>query len=127
MIDIIPATQDLVDRFVYPAAKADGAQGVFNATQIILKDDEVVGYLSINAVPTILCWLHKTKMHASDSFIVKMFFENYVRNVCGSDIVILPCPQSSPLYPYMTKLGYSECPGDVLFIKNLQKNVNSIK
>ncbi len=127
MLDIIPATQELVDKLVYPAAKADGAQGVFNATQVVVKNNEVVGYLSIDAVPTVLCWLHKTKMQARDSMFVKTFVENHVRNTCKSNIVIFPCPRTSPLFPYLSKLGYSECPGDVVFLKNLTINEFTIK
>ncbi len=118
-LHIIPATQDLVDRLVVPAAKADGVVGVFCATQVLVKNNEVVGYLSINAVPTVLCWLHKTKMYIRDSIAVGSFIENYVQNVCNSNLVIVPSPSNGPLSKYLKRVGYAECEGDVVFMKNL--------
>jgi hypothetical protein len=121
-VSIIPATQEIVDRLVAPAARADGS-AVFNATQVVIKNKEVVGYLSIGAVPTTLCWLHKTKMQVRDSLAVNSFIENYVRNVCNSNIVIFPCHKSSPLYEYMTRVGYVASPEDVMFYKDLTKTI----
>jgi hypothetical protein len=117
-LHIMPASQQLVEDYVYPEAEKDH-HGVINATQVVVKDGEVIGYLSIGAVPAVYMWLHTKKTMPRDTQVIVSFIESHVLATTGNDKLIMPCQSSSPLYPYLARVGYIESDYDHVFFKNL--------
>lgn len=87
-------------------------------THIVVKDDLVAGYLSLGLVPMVMLWFHSAVMKARDSLTVAQVFENVLR-AQGETAVAVPVPESSTLYPYMTKLGYVDAGTVHVFVKKL--------
>lgn len=91
------------DELVANAAK-DEHSGVYFPTHVSVKNNEIVGYLSIG-LPTVLCWQHREKIGAVDSLRVLGFLEGAL---CNSSAIIIPCDEKSPYNNLLPKAGYVE-------------------
>lgn len=85
-------------------AKADD-HAVLYPTHIVERDDQMLGYLSIANVPTVLVWLDSTRAVIRDSHAVMNFYENVISDR-GGQAVIVPCTEKSPFRPYIEEVGY---------------------
>lgn len=95
-------------------AAADG-HGVWFPTHVAVKDDEIVGYLSIGHVPVILTWQHTKKFTAIDSVKAIGFVEGAL---CNAPAICFPCDPESPYMRFLPKAGYKMYSKPVhLFIK----------
>jgi hypothetical protein len=86
------------------AASQDN-HGVAAPTHVALKQGKIVGYLSINAVPTVLMWMNTKEIKVRDSLDVATFFENIIAGL-GFKGCLIPMQNNSPIEPYMEKVGY---------------------
>ena len=94
-------------------AEADG-HGVYFPSQVIEKNGEIVGYLSL-AVPIVLSWQDSKKMNAVDSIKEIGFIEGALAQ---SPFICIPCDPESPYMKFLPKQGYVEYTKPVkLFIK----------
>lgn len=85
-------------------AKADQHSVVF-PTHVVEKGQQMIGYLSIANVPTVLLWLDTTRAVVRDSFAVMNFVENTISDRGGHSI-LLPCNEKSPFRPFIEQIGY---------------------
>lgn len=97
------------------AAKSDN-HGVIAATHLVKKDGKVVGYVSFNAMPNVLIWMHSQRTNVRDALQVENFFETLAAPF-GS--VCVPVPKTSPFHPLMTKKGYQDMGEGTVFMKPL--------
>lgn len=99
------------------AAKEDD-HGVFGATHVIVKNDEIVGYLSAGSIPSMIVWLHTQKTDKFDAEKLMEFYENGLR-FQGAQFVMVPVPLKSPFHPFMERLGYVKLEDATIFVKGL--------
>lgn len=99
------------------AAHEDG-HVVIAPTHILEKEDEIVGYLSMGVVPTVLTWMSTSRVNARDSVAVLNLIENLVA-AQGQPLVCIPCWDQSPFHPFMEKFGYNKIFTTDIFIKSL--------
>lgn len=99
------------------AAKED-AHSVLKPTHVLLKEDKIVGYLSIGAVPVVFSWFSTKDIKPRDSVNALAFIEDSLQNV-GANCVCIPCWEHSPFYEYMKEFGYQETITTTMFVKPL--------
>lgn len=87
-------------------AKADD-HAVLYPTHVVERDNNLLGYISIANVPTVLVWLDTTRSNIRDSHAVMNFYENVVSDR-GGQAVIIPCNDKSPFRPYIEQVGYHD-------------------
>lgn len=87
------------------AAAADNHTAV-TPTQVIRNSNgEIIGCLSVGAIPTVHFWMDSKKAKARDTKQVVEFYENLLAGA-GHSWILVPCVASSPLRGYMDKYGY---------------------
>lgn len=101
---------------------AEDNHAVIAPTHLVLKGEEVVGYVSINNLPMVLAWLSTKEMKARDSFSIINMSELLVQEQ-GWRSVCLPIDDTSPFLNVMPSIGYRTLStGKVnLFVKELFK------
>ena len=86
-------------------------------THVVERNYQMIGYLSVGAVPTVIVWLDTDRASIRDSMAVMNFYENAITDRGGSHVII-PCNDKSPFRPYVENVGYLNlCVG--MFIKQL--------
>lgn len=85
-------------------AKADD-HVVLYPTHVVERDNQMLGYISIANVPTVLLWLDTTRAVIRDSHAVMNFYENSISDR-GGQAVIVPCNDKSPFRPFIEQVGY---------------------
>ncbi len=97
-------------------AAADN-HAVIAATHIVERDYQMLGYLSVGAVPTVIVWLDSGRANIRDSMAAMNCWENILVDRGGTNVII-PCNDKSPFRPYVEKVGYVDMKVG-MFIKNL--------
>lgn len=99
------------------AAKADN-HIVVAPTHLVLKDNQIAGYVSLGAIPMVLVWMDTKQAKVRDSICLLNFIENMAVNG-GAKHLSLPCVTSSPFRPFMERVGFVSCGQHDLLIKPL--------
>jgi len=89
-------------------------------THVVEKAGEIVGYLSIGAIPTVNLWMDSERVKASDSIAVLGQLDA-IMDDSGIATYFMPCDEKSPYYRVMEKLGFEPIFKSVLHIKNLMR------
>lgn len=91
---------------------------VLNPTHLMLKGDQLIGYLSLGGLPTVHAWFDTKHPHATDSLKMietgeAIMASNGVRTfaVCVS--------KDSPFSPHMERLGFQRAGETVVWTKSL--------
>src|ERR1035437_8965335 len=116
--EIRPATRDNIG-YVIDRAKEDGNSGVIAATDVIMKEGKIIGYLGINSMPYVQVWMHTKESKIRDAMQSLTFIEGTLARQ-GAESVALPCHESSNYTPYLEKLGYERLNYDCVFAKKLR-------
>ena len=98
-------------------ASADD-HAVLAPTLVIEKCGEIVGYVSLNAVPWWTGWFHSTKLYARDTIHLVNDVENLLRPAGHKLVVTLVAPES-PFRPVMEKFGYAPAGEAMIGLKQL--------
>lgn len=108
------------DNDVLVALANQDQHAVIAPTHVFVSRGEVVGYVSVGAVPLVLPYFHTTKCQVRDS----LYFINHVENLIaslapqGQDSICVPFVAASPFQPYIEKLGYVNTgPANITFKK----------
>lgn len=88
------------------AAKEDNHVPTY-PTHTVLCDGEIVGVMCINSIPVSTFWASSTKLNARKTFELINFCKT-MGNLASGKPIVTWCPKDSPIYPYMTKLGFKE-------------------
>lgn len=97
-------------------AAADG-HIVLSPTHVILKGEQMVGYVSSGSIPSVLVWMDTQRTAVRDSLAVENWFCNHLASI-GARQLILPCTDKSPFQPFLKRVGYHSL-GAVAYLKNL--------
>lgn len=93
------------DKNALSVAAGNDGHGVWFPTHVILKGTDIVGYLSIGAVPVVLSWQDSKKMGPLDSVQELGYIEGTVQN---APVVCIPCDPESPYMKFLPKMGYRQ-------------------
>ena len=108
------ASRDQLER-VHQLAIEDN-HDVVNPTDLVIKNGEIVGYMSIASSPMVMGHFSTKKMHARDSFSLIQIAEHVVHRM-GSKNVLWPIGKDSPFHKYFTEMGYKKLATVDLFVK----------
>lgn len=98
------------------AAAADN-HTVLAATHLVIKEGAIVGYASLGGIPIMNVWVDSKQVRAVDTLSMMAAAEAVLAERWQA--VVVPCMPTSPLKPYMAKLGYAEIGESVLHLKKL--------
>jgi len=90
----MPALQDM--------ALSD-KHGVWFPTHVQIKGGELIGYLSMAAVPTVFSWQHTTKYSPLNSTQCIGYIEGSLQN---APAICIPCDPESPYMKFLPQHGY---------------------
>lgn len=96
----------------------DDGHSVLRPTHVAIRNGEFIGYASIAAVPMVVFFMHSGKSRAINTFKMERFCEDELRNA-GLPIVCAPCAPTSPIHPFMQKLGFTSFGNMDMFLKAL--------
>ena len=98
-------------------AQADN-HTVVGATHLLIKHNEIVGYMSIGGITHVHNWFHSDKCTASDSMIAISQAEAVMAN-SGVLQYYVACEDTSPFFSKMEKLGFTPMFNTNLFKKEV--------
>jgi hypothetical protein len=102
------------------AARADG-HALLAPTHAVLRDRQVIGYVSILAMPVVHVWMDSNAAGVRDSLSMLAQAEAIVRDR-GAKHYYLPCQQESPFFPLLEKAGFVDLGGNAhLFHRQLEE------
>src|SRR5438045_9026011 len=87
-------------------AEAD-KHAVICPTHCVMRDDYVIGYLSIGSVPLVLMWMDTQRANISDSMPAVNFFENLASEL-GASLVAIPCNEDRPSRASTEQAAYTD-------------------
>ncbi len=83
---------------------------------IVEKGQQIIGYVGV--IPSLVVWLDSQRAQARDSRYALNVVENLLA-LQGQALVGLPCEDSSPLRPFLEKIGFVEMKNSSFFVKPL--------
>lgn len=89
---------------------------VLAPTHVVEKEGEIVGYLSIGAIPIVNVWMDSQRLGPRDSVAVLGQLDA-VMDYAGQPTYFMPCDPSSPFHPVMEKLGFDPLMETQLFVR----------
>ena len=115
IVTIRPYDHEKDREILKQAAEKDNHAGVYAPTHVSVKNNQIVGYLSIGVVPMILTWQHTQEVGPIDSVRILGFIEGITgqfKHIC------MPCDPDSPYNRLLPKAGYEKYTKEVfLYIK----------
>jgi hypothetical protein len=108
-IQLVNAEPALMEK-LHKLAVADNHSVVF-PTHVMVKKDEITGYLSVGAVPNVGGWFSQQKMNPRDSFQIL----NVLSSMLPTHIAHVPI--ASPMYKSFLDFGYRDLGGYQLLFK----------
>lgn len=104
-------------RRLFEAARADNHLCIA-PTHVMMRGEQIIGYLSLGAMPVVQAWFDSQSGHALDSLkMIEMgeaiFDTQGVKQFC------VGVSESSPFAPHMERLGFKELGKTVLWHKQL--------
>ena len=106
--------EEEIEQLIEKAAKDD--HQVVAPTHVIEKDGEIVGYMSIDAVPTVHSWFDSKVLKVRDSAVVDLQLKAIMNNN-GIEHYFMPCASISPFRTVMESAGYKKLYDSTIFIK----------
>ena len=100
------------------AAAAADEHMVLSPTHLMVKGDEIIGYLSIGGLPTVQAWFNSQHKHAADSVKMIEHAETIMREQ-GARVYAVACAPQSPFSIHMERLGFTKLGETVLWRKEL--------
>jgi hypothetical protein len=104
---------------VAAAARADN-HALLAPTHAVKNDaGEVIGYVSICALPVVHVWMDTQRAGVRDSAAMLTQTEAILRDRSHGSYE-MPCQESSPFYPYLAKAGFTDLGPCHLFHRKLE-------
>lgn len=112
------AEQHEQDAQALKAAAAADNHCVIAPTHLMLKGQNLLGYLSLNGIPNVHAWFDSKHPHASDSLKMIEMGELVLREH-NIGMYSLLCAEESPFTPHLERLGFAKLGKTVLYLKQL--------
>lgn len=117
----IPTVRPIADSLeiaqLQEAARRDDHY-VLAPTHVIRKNGEIVGYWSIDGMPTVHLWHDSQALTARDSVVLNEALNQQIAGM-GHNRFVCMCATHSPYYPHIAKLGFKEIFQSNLLIKEI--------
>ena len=116
MITIRPIKSIQEFRQIEIQANSD-AHIVAEGSNVVLKDGNCIG--TVLYMPTVWVWMDTRVAQARDSFQMLKMVESHLA-MSGAQMFNMPCRDTSPFFPFMSKLGFIDCSNHKNFLKGLK-------
>lgn len=114
---LVPIRDNETVKRLFEAARADDHM-VIAPTHVMLRGTEIIGYLSLGAMPVVQSWFDSKTGHVLDS--LKMIeMGEVVMASQGVTAYQVAVSESSPFAPHMERLGYKPVGKTVLWQKQI--------
>lgn len=87
-------------------------------TDVLVKGGEIIGCLSLAAMPIAHCWMHTKKASAFDSLKMIQAVDEKMRDRNVYSFVAV-CSDNSPYYDVLPRFGYDNAGKGAFFLKNV--------
>lgn len=104
-------------RQLFEAAKADNHQCIA-PTHVMMRGNQIIGYLSLGGVPTVQAWFDSKSGHVLDSLKMIEMGEAILASQ-GAPGFLVAVSDQSPFYPHMQRLGFEPVFATTLWRKKL--------
>jgi len=104
-------------RKLFEAAKADNHLCIA-PTHVMLRGDQIIGYLSLGGMPVVQAWFDSRSGHVLDSLKMIEMGEAVFDSQGGKQFMIA-VDERSPFFPHMERLGFKPVMTTTLFHKQL--------
>ena len=98
-------------------AAADN-HAVIAPTHVMVKDGQIIGYLSLAGLPVVQAWFDSHHKHAADSIRMIEHGETIFREQGGRQFAVA-CTEESPFSPHLERLGFKKLGTTTLWAKTL--------
>ena len=88
------------------AAAAADEHKAYLPTHLVTRQEEIIGYISLEQASFMMIWLDSKRVHARESVLVLNTIENTLRLV-GRKHLVTTCSTQSPFRPVMPELGFT--------------------
>ena len=103
-INVVPLATEKDRQILMAAAKEDHHVPLY-PTHAVMKGNEIVGSLSIVAIPIVAAWMHTKKISHRNAFEIFNAGRNLGRYASGGRPLVTFCPMDSPPVNYLDELG----------------------
>lgn len=100
------------------AVASEDKHAVLRPTHVAEREGKLIGYASVGAIPLVLFYMHSRDAKPINTFRMEKYCEELVRKA-GRPMTAVPCMPTSPIYPYMRKMGFTSGGLTELFFKTL--------
>lgn len=87
-------------------------------SHLVTKDNKIIGYGSVCAMPVAHIWMDRKHATASDSVFASKQLDKEMARL-GHKFFVTLCHENSPFYPVMDRFGYTKLHPMTLFLKQL--------
>lgn len=102
---------------VVAAAAADDHKCIA-PTHVMMKGEEIVGYLSLGGMPTVQAWFDSKSGHVLDSLKMIEHGETALAEA-GATAYLVAVSDESPFRPHMERLGFKPLYQPMLYFKRI--------
>lgn len=106
------------DHHALIAAARDDNHDLLCPTHTILKDGQIIGSMSVIAIPLVTIWAHSQKTAPRNVVEIVNVARNIGRAKNNGNPVVTICAPISPIYPYMERMGFSKYGDTTIFLEN---------
>lgn len=114
---LVPLKDNVTAKRLFEAAAADD-HTVIAPTHVMMRGEQIIGYLSLGAMPVIQSWFDSKAGHALDSLKMIEMGEAIIASQ-GAVAYQVAVSESSPFAPHMERLGYKKVFTTTLWQKQL--------
>lgn len=114
---LVPLKDNATARRLFEAAAADD-HTVIAPTHVMVRGEQIIGYLSLGAMPVVQSWFDSKSGHVLDSLKMIEMGEAVIASQ-GASAYQVAVSENSPFAPHMERLGYKRVFTTTLWQKQL--------
>lgn len=114
---LVPLKDNVTAKRLFEAAAADN-HTVIAPTHVMMRGEQIIGYLSLGAMPVVQSWFDSKAGHVLDSLKMIEMGEAVITSQ-GAQVYQVAVSEDSPFAPHMERLGYTRVFTTTLWQKQL--------
>lgn len=114
---LVPLKDNVTAKRLFEAAAADDHM-VIAPTHVMMRGEQIIGYLSLGAMPVVQSWFDSKSGHVLDSLKMIEMGEAILASQ-GAQVYQVAVSENSPFAPHMERLGYTKVFTTTLWQKQL--------
>jgi hypothetical protein len=100
------------------AAAAEDSHTLLCPTHIVFRDGEIIGSMSVIAIPLVNIWAHSQKSNVRNTVEIINAARNIGRQKNNGLPVVTICAPISPISPLMPKLGFTKYGDTTIYLED---------